>query len=263
MRLFKSQEEKEQIAAARAEYDEFVMAASSAAPDEAQRLASDFRGNTKIAVLSAKEQKERGQIAFFAYAENVLADDILSADEEMAFQEVADALGLDPDSLQSDFRALLRRLVIAKANDGRLPVIETPSLIPKKDEIVHFQIPAALMKEVTLREWRGGYSGVSFPIAKGLRYRTGSSRGHSVVVGTEMQVEDTGMFTITSQRIAYLGTRKTIEVPYTKLMNIDVFTDGVRIHASNRQKAPLFTVEEGMGDAIAATLNAAMQRFNE
>jgi hypothetical protein len=263
MRLFKSQEEKEQIAGARAEYNQFVMAAASAGPDEARRLASNFKVNSKIAVLSAKEQKERGDVAFLSYAENVLADDILSIDEEMAFQEVGEALGVEPDILQSDFRDLLRRLVIAKANDGRLPIIETPQLIPKKNEVVHFEMPAALMKEVTLREWRGGYSGVSFPIAKGLRYRTGSSRGHSVVVGTEMQVEDTGMFTITSQRIAYLGARKTIEVPYTKLMNIDVFTDGVRIHASNRQKAPLFTVEEGMGDAIAATLNAAMKRFNE
>jgi hypothetical protein len=263
MKLFKSHEEKEQIAGARTEYAEFVMAAASAAPDEARRLASEFKGNTKIAVLSAKEQRDRADVAFLSYAENVLADDILSVDEEMAFQEVAEALGLEPDRLQSGFRDLLRRLVIAKANDGRLPAIETPNLIPKKGEVVHFETPAGLMKEVTLREWRGGYSGVSFPIAKGLRYRTGSSRGHSVVVGTEMQVEDTGMFTITSQRIAYLGTRKTIEVPYTKLMNIDLFSDGVRIHSSNRQKAPLFRVEEGMGDAIAATLNAAMQRFNE
>ena len=39
--------------------------------------------------------------------------------------------------------------------------------------------------------------------------------------------------------------------------------DGIRFHASNRQKAPLFKMEEGMGDVIAATINAAIKRLSE
>ena len=34
---------------------------------------------------------------------------------------------------------------------------------------------AALMKEVAVREWRGASQGVSFRVAKGVRYRVGSS----------------------------------------------------------------------------------------
>jgi hypothetical protein len=117
------------------------------------------------------------------------------------------------------------------------------------------------MKEVALREWRGGSSGVSFRIAKGVSYRTGAIRGKSVVVGTELQVADSGVLAVTSQRIAYMGN-KTIELPYAKLMNLDVFSDGVRVHASNRQNAPLFKVDPGVGEVIAATVNAAMQKLN-
>jgi len=56
-----------------------------------------------------------------------------------------------------------------------------------------------------------------------------------------LQVADIGVLAVTSQRIAYMGN-KTIEMKYDKLMTIDVFSDGVRVHVSNRQNAPLFKV---------------------
>jgi hypothetical protein len=119
---------------------------------------------------------------------------------------------------------------------------------------------AALMKEVTMREFRGGSSGFSFRIAKGVRYRTGSFRGHSVVVGTQLQVADTGVLAVTSTRIVFLGSRKTVEIPYSKLVGLEVFTDGIRFSASNRQNAPLFRLESG--DVVGATVNTAVQRLD-
>jgi hypothetical protein len=263
MRLFKSHEEKEQIDAARSNFDDFVRVASGGEPTEVKALAAAFSAKPELLALSDRERRGRSQEAFRTYAQNVLADDHLTIDEEMAFADVSQALGVAQQEFENTFKDLFLRMVVARANDGRLSTMESPQLMTKKNEVVHLETAASLLKEVTLREWRGGYSGFSFPIAKGIRYRTGAGRGHSVVVGTEMQVEDEGIFCLTSQRVAYLGSRKTMEVPYAKLMNIDVFTDGVRLHASNRQKAPLFRVESGMGDVIAATLNAAIERFNE
>ena len=76
--------------------------------------------------------------------------------------------------------------------------------------------------------------------------------------GTQLQAEDDGILSLASQRAAHLGSRKTMEFPHSKLMNVEVFTDGIRFHASNRQRSPLFAV--GNGEIVAATLNAAMQR---
>lgn len=262
MRLFKSQEGKQQIDAARIDFDHFVTAVAGGEPQQVKALASSFSAKPELAALSDKERRRRSEAAFRTYAENVLADEQLTIDEEMAFNEVANALGVEEQSFEGRFKDILCRLAVARANDGRLEIIESPQLMTKKHEVVHLQTGAALMKEAMVREWRGGYSGFSFPIAKGIRYRTGSGGGHSVVVGTELQFEDSGVFSITSQRIAYTGSRKTMEVPYTKLMSIDVFADGIRLHASNRQKALLFSVDQGMGNVIAATLNTAVQRFN-
>jgi hypothetical protein len=263
MRLFKSQEEKQQIAAARSDLQDFVKAAASAEPEQARKLAVAFKSNPRLAVLSEKERKFGSHDAFRTYAENVLSDDHLTIDEEMAFQDVGEALGIGPDDLQGRYRDLLARLVVAKANDGRLDVVESPQLMTKKNEVVHLETAAALMKEVVLREWRAGSSGYSFRIAKGVRYRVGNTRGRSVVVGTELQVEDNGTLAVTSLRAAYMGSRKTMEFPYAKILGLDVFDDGIQFHSSNRQRTPLFRVESGSGDVIAAILNTAMQRLNE
>jgi hypothetical protein len=91
-----------------------------------------------------------------------------------------------------------------------------------------------------------------------VRYRVGQSRGHLVEVGVQTVVQDTGILSVTSQRVVFLGSKKTSEVLYSKLVGLEVFSDGIRLHASNRQNALLFKAPN-VGDAIAATINAAMQ----
>ena len=90
----------------------------------------------------------------------------------------------------------------------------------KRGEIVHLETPAALMHEVAVREWRGGSQGVSFRVAKGVRYHVGSTRGHLVTVGTQLQNADTGVLSVTNRGAAFLGRRKTVDMPYTKLMGM-------------------------------------------
>lgn len=106
---------------------------------------------------------------------------------------------------------------------------------------------------------RGGSTGFSVPIAKGVRFRTGAFRAKSVVVGTSLEVADTGMLTITSRRAVYKGLRKTVETPFTRLIGVNVFNDGIQLHASNRQNAPLSRVADGY--LVAAVVNAAWQRL--
>jgi hypothetical protein len=258
MKLFQRKEQKKQIETARSIYSEFASAAATSDPANVRVLAATFRDNPGRDALPDKERRQLTATAFRAYAENVLADDHVSDEEEEAFGEVAGALDVSQTELATTFSDVLNRLVIAKANDGRLGAIDEPHIMTKKGEVVHLETSAALMKEVAMREWQGGMSGVSFRIAKGVSYRTGAIRGKSVVVGTELQVADSGLLAVTSQRIAYMGN-KTIEMRYDKLMNLDVFSDGVRVHVSNRQNAPLFKVDPGVGEVIAATVNAAMQ----
>jgi hypothetical protein len=107
---------------------------------------------------------------------------------------------------------------------------------------------------------RGGYSGFSFPIGKtGIRYRVGGYRGHSVEVGTKRVPADEGFLVVFSQRAVFIGNKKTIELPYSKLLNLTVFSDGVQFHESNRQTASVFLVPAP--DVVLAFVHAAAQRL--
>lgn len=250
-----SRERKQASEDAQTEYARFLDVLPNGTPEQVRARLKALKAADVASALSSRQRHKLADEAFQTYADAVLADDVLTADEEATFSDVCDAVGIEllPDS------DLFFRLAIAKVNDGRLEGIPQPHVMTKKNEAVYLEMVAGLMKEVTLREFRGGSAGFSFRIAKGVCYRTGAFRGRSVVVGTELQVADPGVLAVTSSRVVFLGQRKTIEVPYSKLVGVEVFEDGIRFSASNRQNAPLFKVENG--EVIAATVNAAVQRF--
>jgi hypothetical protein len=254
--LAKRREKKASESSGRARY----MALLERLPQEGPALIPELRAASDAAGLSGHDLRKITASTFRTFAESVLADNILNEKEEAELLNVANALGIEQADLQTDFGDILNELVVARVNDGRLPTVASPSLMTTEGEVVHMQESASLMKEVAIREYRGGYSGFSFRVMKGVRFHTGGVRGHSVVVGTEMQVADAGTLVVSSRRIVFLGSKSTMEIAYKKLLNMDVFTDGVRFHISNRKTAPLFKLASGT--VVAAIVNAAFQRFD-
>src|SRR5215475_2897675 len=129
---FQSKEKKQAIAAARQVLTEASVQFKTADPEAALALATSISANGSLAVLADAERAALTEKAFSAYAEYVLADDILTADEEEHFGSVGEALGYTAESLQTRNPDLLSRLVVAKVNDGRLQEIEEPHVIPKR-----------------------------------------------------------------------------------------------------------------------------------
>ena len=124
--------------------------------------------------------------------------------------------------------------------DG-LPVVD-PSDIPlvlHPGEVIHGLFQAQLLKQTVQREFRGGSAGFSFPLGHGIRMRTGSMRGHSVVVGTTSSVADTGPLIVTSTRTVFVGRQHTLESDYPKLVGLRASTPWrvVSLGRTNRQRA--------------------------
>jgi hypothetical protein len=214
--------------------------------------------------LSESERASLKAGAFRGYTDTILADDILSEDEEQTFEQTADALGIDQDAMGAQFRDVMDRLVIARVNDGRLPEVE-PSFMTKRSEVVHAEVPASLLKEVTIRERHGGYryGGFSFRVAKGVRFNTGQAFPPRTAMRQEIQQEDTGILAITSLRCMFIGQGgTTVEMPYTKLVNLGLFSDAIQFHLSNRKRAPLFALGSNI-EPVAAVINAAAQHSQD
>ena len=78
-----------------------------------------------------------------------------------------------------------------------------------------------------------------------------------VTVGTQFQIVDTGILSITNKRVAYLGSRKTIDMPYPKLLGSRCSPTASRSRLEPAD-SPLFKVTCD-ADLLGAMLNAAAQ----
>jgi uncharacterized protein DUF2510 len=195
--------------------------------------------------------------AMTAAVRHVISDDVMTVDEEAHLHRLGAVLGTPVDAIGGKNFPLLEELVIAGINDGRFPRLEHPPIMVKNGERAYGSFGVALMKEVTIREFRGGSSSVSVPLGGGVRYRVGGFLGRSVVVGTELVAQDTGILVVTSTRSVFIGQKKTLEFRNDKLLGLEQFTDGLRLNVSNRQTASLFKMPPGQSPSIAAALISA------
>lgn len=187
----------------------------SAAHGDSEALASlpAVVGRAQQLYRNSQFQKRVWEVVAIAIRD-VLNEDRLSLAEEERISRLAGVLGVNLAELPHRNFDLWEELAIAGINAGRLPRVSDSPIVTKPGEIVHAAMIVDLMKEVAVREMRGGYSGVSIRVMKGVSYRVGQVRAHSVVVGTQLQVQDTGTLAITSKRAVFVGRQKTLEFRY-------------------------------------------------
>jgi hypothetical protein len=185
---------------------------------------------------------------------DVLTDDVLTEQKETQIAKLASALGIHLADLAPRNFALFEEVMVARINDGRPLHDDRAPLMTKPGETAYATFAVALMKEVVDRELRGGSRGVSVHIAKGVTYRVGQVRAHSVVVGTHLVAQDSGQLVVTDRRAVFMGTKKTLEFRRDRLVGLAQYADGLRLSVSNRQTASLFRFAQGSSPTIAAAL---------
>lgn len=221
---------------------------------------SELASARTTAAYSLAELSQINLQTFRGLASTAVTDDLLTPKESAHLGQVMSVLGLSWEQVRQQDPALWEHAFVSEINGGQLPEVSSPHVLQKKGEVVHYECEASLMKEVAVRQYQGGYSGFSFPLGKtGIRYRVGATRGHSVEVGTTLNVADSGLLSVTNKRVLYAGSRKTIEMLYSKLANLTAYKDGLQFHLSNRVNAPLFKIAQG-SHIVAAIVNMAAQR---
>jgi len=250
--------EKAERAAALAEYQSLSAAVADPRTDPAT-IGSNLPAVAERAGLDRQKARDLNWRALLGAFEEALADEVVTAVEEERLGLVATALGFDHGDLERAIAAFEEKLFIARVNDGRIPVLHSPVILLKRGETAHLQTDAALLKEVAIREYKGGSQGVSFRIARGVSYRVGSHRGTMQVVGTRLETADQGPLTVTSHRAVFTGARKSVEMKYDKLLSMNIYGDAIQFHVSNRQNPSLFKVASG--PMVAAAVNAAAQQL--
>lgn len=246
--------ERERLAAERAERIEAY-----------EEVLDQLRPGTRIGVIlsriaAAKELSGLGpedldglhNACLARFFEQVLADDVITADEDRALANIAAGLAraVPPE--------WANRYHLARCNAGLLPRDPAPEIFLEAEEIAYWRAGVALLKETTVSEYRTNFHSVSFPIGdSGVRYRAGSSRGRTVVVGTRIEVADRGWLTVTSDRIVFAGSRQTMEFPLHRIVGVNVFGDGIGLQVANRQSVPTFRTGGEVNEVTAAIIATA------
>lgn len=136
-----------------------------------------------------------------------------------------------------------KNILIDAIAKGTLPIKmdNSSDILLKKGEIVNLVLKNVnFLEPRAVRYTKGGGSGASIRVAKGVTIKTGGGKSKSESVD-EIKKIDIGTLTITNKRIIFSGNIKTISIDLNKLVNLTPYKDGIATRRSNKQKTEYFT----------------------
>jgi len=117
-------------------------------------------------------------------------------------------------------------------------------LILKKGELYHFGAVSSLREmRVVNMGYKGGSSGVSVPVVKGVRFHIGRTKGH--IMKSEQLVETSrGLLSITSQRVILTPMQgfKPFSIPLNKILTYSCYSNGLELFKEGRDKGFFFSL---------------------
>lgn len=145
---------------------------------------------------------------------------------------------------------------------GHLPVLVGTTIIPKKGEAVHYRAHSSTIEDkVISTQYVGASHGVSLRVMKGVSYRVGASRGQKVEQRATVATS-TGTVYLTNQRVVYDSATKPMELKLDKLVNMQVYGDGIMLGVSNRKVPVFFKLSPQDAEGFAVTLSAVINQAN-
>lgn len=195
--------------------------------------------------------KRQGKTVFNAVYDAFNADSHLDEQELETLLDIQKAAGLSDEEVGYDDRIYPYIYGSTIEAEGKLPVVhltitDSNQVLLKRDEIVHFA-QAAKLKEMKVVQvgYEGGSQGISFRIAKGVRYHVGGSRGH-LVKDERYIVTSAGALIITNQRVllAPSAGNKPVSIDLKKILSYNCYEDGLIIYKGGREKGFLFVLHK-------------------
>jgi hypothetical protein len=115
--------------------------------------------------------------------------------------------------------------------------------------------------------WEGRSSGVSIPIGSlgghSVRYHVGATRGHYVQGAPVAAASDTGTFYLTDQRAVFVGSKRTSECAFSKLVAYrhDDAAGTTTLSVSNRKKPTVVAYGSEVAGWVDFRFDLALAHF--
>ncbi len=158
-------------------------------------------------------------------------------------------LGISPDLLdwlEEEVSTLTILNHIQTCDFSDIPRVKPESAILKPDEYAFAELPAMLVEENAINpEYAGGLAGISFRLARGIRYRIGEKKSE-LLLRSDISPSGEGYLILTNQRMIFSGAT-LISIDIGTLFGTRIFADSIQFATIKDEK--LTTV--GFKDPLA------------
>lgn len=209
-----------------------------------------------ISNLSADEVYFLRLEAFEAAVDIAIEDKRVTEEEETALYHIHSALQLPEDVLDEVVLRVTKYRDLYELERGNLLYFSVENHSLNAGENCHWVADVVLMKEKATNPSKDN-SAVATTIKKGLTYRVGSSKGH-LITETDFVPITTGLLYVTNQRMIFSGEGKSFDISYDKLIDIGLYSDGLKFSVSDNEKPYIFkTLEDEDTEAVGILLSNA------
>lgn len=168
--------------------------------------------------------------------ERALNDHIISVDEQQQLADMQKHFHIPQSELEriGAWDRLIKAIVLREVIEGTIPQrFRIDGMLPfnlqKSETLVWAFEDVEYYEDRTRTHYKGGSSGMSFRVAKGVYYRTGGFKGERVQT-TETTYVDSGLMGITTKHIYFAGAqRRSFRIHYNKIVTFDPFADGITV----------------------------------
>lgn len=190
----------------------------------------------KVLPISSASKEEAGLKALQEAAHNYLSGGLITDAEQARLDEFSTALSLPVHNLPAAFRGsdidkMHQATILRQILHGQRPSAmqsSCPVMLGAGEYVIWEYSKVTMYQEKIIKEWVGRSSGWSYRVAKGVYYRTGSSKGHPVE-HSSMERTGTGTLILTNKNILFYSSTKSAKIPYKKLIGVIPYSDGVEV----------------------------------
>jgi hypothetical protein len=130
--------------------------------------------------LSDADVRSSGVKAYLAAYSAATRNGSVTREEDVELQGIQQYLGVADEEIVGPKQKLARLRLLRGIENGEMPTVVVSGLLLQKGETANWSEAASIVEEqVVSRQFVGGSRGVSFRIAKGVRYHVGGFRGHT------------------------------------------------------------------------------------
>lgn len=175
-------------------------------------------------------------------ANNFLSDGIITSKEMYLLDNYTTTCGIQTNNLpssyqNSDIMKIEQAKILSDIQNGVMPPqpMQLPVLLAKGESLIWTYNDVILYQEKIQREYVGENQGISTRVCKGVYYRTGQFRGHHIE-HSYMDNIGTGSLYLTNKNIIFSSATKAVKIPYSKLIGLTPYSDGIEVLTQLSQK---------------------------